>query len=1193
MINGIYMIELDKWGITNGIPAKTDKFNTRPAWSPLAYEIAKKNIDGINAAMKYAKDSGTNYVKLPTGEYAITYPFPIILLSGITLDLNNSTLKVLFDSDIYSPYYDLAEKPYGDRPYHITGQSIKIEAVENAHIINGKIIGDRIERSFTDVQGNLFDKKENSCEFTTGIYVDSGAKNCSIRNIDISGFMGDNIAVGSYPKRDEITNFDGTFYKGALVKDYSINMGNEISKENNFRTNYVDIGKLNIITVRCGIGYDRIPDIRRQKFTFFFYNQNKVCLGYNEKSYYLMNVIVPPGTKYVRMLIEDEFDRNNLSKFSIKIMISSPQARDITISDCRIYDAHRGGVYGSGDNLIIEKNVIFNNGTGEMLNRDVVQFPDTTRYQINCEDSFGQNIVIRNNYIHTGFNSVLLGVLNAEVYGNTIWNLLGITVYNNESTNIHDNILLDLYSVLQFTSASKNVYRRVEFNNNRVINCSSYESGKQDKTAVIIANNTFTGCNLSFYDFNIEGNTFLDTTVSINRCQFSSNLIKSSEFTSKYHNNIIGNKFERSDCTSIESDIYKACQFNEGTVGDDLNTSDITMEGCEVNYGTTIISKGYGTVTELGYRFFNNCTFNINGSVFMVDNKTITQQGRYSFEGCTFKLRDEDKIQNLESIFRSSNNTDNTIKYIKIRNSKFIAPNEEKTLNIGNNILQNNSVTIENSEFINVNRQILDSKITYKNCEDNIGIGKPSRIMTNKIVIEPAQTLITINESIQLKATIYPSTAITKLKWTSSNSSVASVDDTGKVFAKSPGYSEIRVESPNEKKEVFNLNVQNPVLPTEIILSTPTETFSAGEIKRLIVKYIPENTSTMYKEIIWSSDNSAIAEVDQTGVIKAKLAGKAIITAKVKNNGIIAQCKVFVSLTTVVKVTGILLSSKIINMKVGETAKIIGYVQPTTATFNNIEWSIDNGGLAQILPGANGECVIKAKNVGQTTIKAVTEEGRFQEICSLNIVSNIESNPPIQPGLIMWFNSMDGSAKSTVWYDRTSNKNDLSLVGFDFDNITNGWINGGLKLKSGSRVECKKSLKVKTIEICGLLDDKVNTTGEIAFFTALPETVDSTRFSFRSSDKYNRAIRIGKIYRYYNLPAYGSSDVPKYGEFFYGVFEIQDGAELFASGIEFGKGPSGSASKHVLFSIRIYDRILTEDERQYNLNYDKKRLGIN
>ncbi|MDF2607282.1 MAG: short-chain dehydrogenase [Bacillales bacterium] len=92
----MYMIELSRWNITEGLPNKP--------YTDAHYFMADRNIQGINNAIQFAYNNGYTHIVLPRGNYAICYPRVINMVSNMTFDLNGSTLKVIYDSDRKSPF---------------------------------------------------------------------------------------------------------------------------------------------------------------------------------------------------------------------------------------------------------------------------------------------------------------------------------------------------------------------------------------------------------------------------------------------------------------------------------------------------------------------------------------------------------------------------------------------------------------------------------------------------------------------------------------------------------------------------------------------------------------------------------------------------------------------------------------------------------------------------------------------------------------------------------------------------------------------------------------------------------------------------------------------------------------------------------------------------------------------------------
>ena len=112
-----YYVDLTKWGITNGFLGDREYLldsegNPIPKYTNEEYQIAYNNKYGLINALNYAKENGYSNVVLPKSDIFICYEepnssvtlywmyknYPIIIPSGITLDLGGSNIKVIYDS---------------------------------------------------------------------------------------------------------------------------------------------------------------------------------------------------------------------------------------------------------------------------------------------------------------------------------------------------------------------------------------------------------------------------------------------------------------------------------------------------------------------------------------------------------------------------------------------------------------------------------------------------------------------------------------------------------------------------------------------------------------------------------------------------------------------------------------------------------------------------------------------------------------------------------------------------------------------------------------------------------------------------------------------------------------------------------------------------------------------------------------
>ena len=130
------------------------------------------------------------------------------------------------------------------------------------------------------------------------------------------------------------------------------------------------------------------------------------------------------------------------------------------------------------------------------------------------------------------------------------------------------------------------------------------------------------------------------------------------------------------------------------------------------------------------------------------------------------------------------------------------------------------------------------------------------------------------------------------INFTSSNVNVATVDDTGRVTAKSAGDTTITA-TVSGKTATCKVTVANPL--KSISLSKTSLDLIEGGSSTLSVSYNPSDT-TDSKAITWSSSNTKVATVDKNGKVTAVGEGSAKITATSAVKGIAQkECSVNVS----------------------------------------------------------------------------------------------------------------------------------------------------------------------------------------------------------------------------------------------------------------------------------------------------------
>ena len=242
----------------------------------------------------------------------------------------------------------------------------------------------------------------------------------------------------------------------------------------------------------------------------------------------------------------------------------------------------------------------------------------------------------------------------------------------------------------------------------------------------------------------------------------------------------------------------------------------------------------------------------------------------------------------------------------------------------------------------------------------------------NGIKIESTEAEVGKGESIALKAYALPNYASrTAIKWSSSDDSTATVDESGNVTGIKFGSAVIKAETKNGYAASCTVTVKQT--PTSVTLSKTSATISKGSTLTLSATVAPSNAEN--KTLTWSSSNTAVATVNSSGKVTAKSGGTATITAKTAN-GKTASCKI----TVRVYPTAIKLSKTSGTIDVGKTLTLKATYTPSDTTVKTLTWSSSNTKVATV----NSSGKVTAKKVGTATITAKTSNGK-KAVCKITV----------------------------------------------------------------------------------------------------------------------------------------------------------------------------------------------------------------
>ena len=176
----------------------------------------------------------------------------------------------------------------------------------------------------------------------------------------------------------------------------------------------------------------------------------------------------------------------------------------------------------------------------------------------------------------------------------------------------------------------------------------------------------------------------------------------------------------------------------------------------------------------------------------------------------------------------------------------------------------------------------------YATC--NISVSSRPVSVTGVSISPSSLNLSTKSGSRTLDYTITPNGAKpSSLYWESSNSSVVTVDGSGKVTPVGAGSADITLTTDNGTKGTCHVTVTAPA--QSIALSDKTLTLAIDQgTYTLTWTFSPKGSGG---ELVWTSDNAGVAKVDQKGVITPVSVGETDIRVKTDQN-VTAVCHVVV-----------------------------------------------------------------------------------------------------------------------------------------------------------------------------------------------------------------------------------------------------------------------------------------------------------
>lgn len=343
-----------------------------------------------------------------------------------------------------------------------------------------------------------------------------------------------------------------------------------------------------------------------------------------------------------------------------------------------------------------------------------------------------------------------------------------------------------------------------------------------------------------------------------------------------------------------------------------------------------------------------------------------TFEGWYTDSGCTNKVADNTGIYTVDSnitLYAKWTPITYTITYNLNGGSVGTANKTSYTIETASFTLNNPSKS--GYTFVGWNGTGLSS--TTKSvtiAKGSIG-NKTYTASWSKVTLDKTSVTLDLSGTKTVKLIATGDNAGT-LSWSSSNTSIATVDSSGNVTGVANGSATITVRGSNGgPTATCTVTVQTS--PTGVTLNKTSYTLDLSGTKTLQLTATVSSGANVSTALTWSSSNTSVATVSTSGLVTAVANGTAVVTVKTANNKS-ATCTITVQTSpTAIAISGATY------VRVGKTTTYtISSYTPSTANANkNVTWSSSNTAVATI----SSSGVITGIKAGTATITAKTANG--------------------------------------------------------------------------------------------------------------------------------------------------------------------------------------------------------------------------
>ena len=307
-------------------------------------------------------------------------------------------------------------------------------------------------------------------------------------------------------------------------------------------------------------------------------------------------------------------------------------------------------------------------------------------------------------------------------------------------------------------------------------------------------------------------------------------------------------------------------------------------------------------------------------------------------------------------------------------------------------------------------------------------------------------------------------------------------------------------ENKNFRIKAYTDNSDIKTVAVESVSLDKTEAvLKEKETVKLNATVLPENADN--KNVHFTSDNDAVATVDDNGLVTALSSGEAVITVITEDGKKTAQCKITVE-KEIIQLKTITITNAPAELEKGAQVQLgIKYIPDNTTQSKSVEWKTSDASVAVV----SSTGLVTAKKTGTVTITAVSKaDSSIQSKVTIKVLSHITDVTVTGPSGTLYTDTKYKFTAKITPDDTTDNKTVIWSV--SDSNIAQIATDGTLSFKKAGTVDVIATVKATS---SNTIIKKLTVTGVKRVINVSSVALDKTTVNLKKGEtvKLNATIQ--------------------------------------------------------------------------------------